>query len=196
MKTAIRLVLIAALFAACISSELLAAGFGGPTADGWHTWRVQAAARAPDSCCFTWNSGAITRKGCDLDSKHGGYGSIRDDAMASGELQIYALMRSGKPVRLRVLSSQCAVTADSEITDLGLVEADDSIDWLQRYIEPQSALSSDAIMAISLHSGDRPVTVLANLANHGADWESREQALFWLAHSGSDAAFEFLEKLF
>lgn len=195
MKTAIRLILVAAFFAACISSELLAAGFGGPAADGWHTWRVAASTKAPDSCCFTWNSGTVTRKGCDLDSKHGNYGSIRDGATASGELQLYALLESGKPVKLRALSSQCAVTADSEISDLGLIEVDDSIDWLQRHIEPRSEISSDAIMAITLHSGDRPVAILAAIVKAGSDRKIREEALFWLGQSDSDAAFDVFDRL-
>ena len=43
MKTAIRLLLIALLFAACIGSESLGADFSGPVDDGWHTWQVAAA---------------------------------------------------------------------------------------------------------------------------------------------------------
>ena len=196
MKTLLRLVVITVLFAACIGSEALSAGFSGPANDGWHTWRVEATSKAPESCCFTWNSGTIIRKGCDLDSKHGNYGSIRDDATAVGELQIYALMQSGKLSQLRALSSGCVVTASSEISDLGVIDTDDSIDWLQRHIEPESDTSSDAIMAISLHLGTRPVAVLASIVNNATDREIREHALFWLAQSDSDAAFEFLGKLF
>ena len=43
MKTTLRIVVVAILIAACISSESLSADFGGPAGDGWHTWRVAAA---------------------------------------------------------------------------------------------------------------------------------------------------------
>jgi hypothetical protein len=43
MKTAIRLIIIAILFAACIRSESLAANFSVPSVDGWYTWQVEAA---------------------------------------------------------------------------------------------------------------------------------------------------------
>jgi hypothetical protein len=183
------------MFAACISSESLSADLKGPTDDGWHTWRVEATSQAPDACCFTWNSGTITRKGCDLDSRHGNYGSIHDGNSTGGDLQIYALMRSGKPVKVRALSSQCEVTADSEITDLGFIEVDESIDWLERYIEPRSGLSSDAIMAIALHPGNRSVETLAAIVKNGTDRKIREEALFWLGQSGSDAAFDVFDRL-
>jgi len=40
MKTALRIVVVIVLIAACISSESLSADFGGPPGDGWYTWRV------------------------------------------------------------------------------------------------------------------------------------------------------------
>ena len=42
MKTAIRIIIIAVLFAACISNESLSAQFPGPLEDGWHTWQTKA----------------------------------------------------------------------------------------------------------------------------------------------------------
>ncbi len=43
MKTAIRLIIAAVLFAACISNESLSAEFPGPLDNGWHTWQTTAA---------------------------------------------------------------------------------------------------------------------------------------------------------
>ncbi len=113
-----------------------------------------------------------------------------------GELQIYASMKSGNLVQLRVHSdSHCQDDLDVEATDLGLVEVDESIDWLQRYIEPRFELSSDALMAISLHSGDRPVAVLATVIKSANDRKIRQEALFWLGQSDSDAAFDVFDRL-
>ena len=158
MKTALRIVVVVVLIAACISSESLSADFGGPASDGWHTWRVAAA--------------------------------------DGGELQIYASIKSGKAVEFRLRSdSVCFDNFDIDATDLGLVDVDESINWLQRYIEPGSKLSSEAIMAISLHSGDRPVTILASIVKSGTDRTIREEALFWLGQSDSDEAFAVLDRL-
>ena len=158
MKTAIRLLLIALLFAACIGSESLGADFSGPVDDGWHTWQVAAA--------------------------------------DGGKLQIFASVMSGKPVQLRLRGdSVCFDNFDVEALDLGVVEVDQSIDWLQQYITPESELSSDALLAISLHSGDRPVTILANILKSPVDRKLREEALFWLVQSDSDEAFAVLDRL-
>ena len=158
MKTAIRLIIIALLFAACISSESLSADFAGPAEDGWHTWRVQA-----------------------------------DDG---SELEIFVSMLSGRAVELQVRGdSICADKIDVNATDLGVIGIDESIDWLRHYIEPRSELSSDAIMAISLHSGDRPVEVLASVIEFGTNRGIRKEALFWLVQSDSDAAFEVFDRL-
>ncbi len=117
-------------------------------------------------------------------------------AAGGGKLQIYASIEHGKPVRLRVRGdSVCTDNFDVEALDLGFIDVGESIDWLQAYIEPRSILSSDAIMAISLHAGDRSVTVLTNILTQGKDRENREEALFWLAQSESDTAFDVLDRL-
>ena len=43
MKTAIRLIIAAVLFAACVSNESLGAEFPGPLDNGWHSWQTTAA---------------------------------------------------------------------------------------------------------------------------------------------------------
>ena len=117
-------------------------------------------------------------------------------AAGGGKLQIYASIELGKPVRLRVRGdSVCTNNFDVEALDLGLIAVDQSIDWLQPYITTHSEISSDALMAISLHSGDRPVMILANIVKSAADRKLREEALFWLAQSDSDAAFDILDRL-
>lgn len=158
MKTAIRLILIALLVAACIASESLANDPWGPTDDGWHTWQVAAA--------------------------------------DGGELQIFVSIERGNPVQLRVRGdSICSGHFEVEATDLGVVDVNQSIGWLQRYIEPRSELGSEALMVVSLHSGDRPVAILADIVKSGSDRKIREEALFWLAQSDSDEAFVVIDRL-
>jgi hypothetical protein len=116
---------------------------------------------------------------------------------ANGDvLHIYTLLRFGEPVEFRVRSkSVCVDDFEVDAVDLGNVDVDQSVDWLQQYIEPRAELSSAAIMAISLHSGDRPIAVLANIVTTGTDRRIREEALFWLGQSDSDEAFAVLDRL-
>lgn len=118
-------------------------------------------------------------------------------AAADGdELRIYALIKAGEPVEFRVRGKYaCFDGFDVDAVDLGIVNVDQSIDWLQRHIAPGTELSSDAIMAISLHRGARPVAILSDIVKTGTDRELREEALFWLAQSDSDEAFAVLDRL-
>jgi len=158
MKAFIRLVVVAALFAACIGSETSRADFEGPVGDGWHSWRTAA--------------------------------------VDGSDLEVFASIKSGKPTEIRVRSkSVCWDNFAVHAQELGRVDTDQSISWLQRYIVPGSDLSSDVLMAISLHAGERPVTILANILTSASDHKLREEALFWLAQSDSDAAFDILDRL-
>lgn len=85
------------------------------------------------------------------------------DASDGGELQVYALIESGKPSKFRVRGGSVCYSNfkfDVEATDLGMVEADESVAWLQGFIRPAGDLSSDAIIAISLHAGDLPFEII------------------------------------
>ncbi len=117
-------------------------------ADGWHTWQVEVVEAAPELCCFSWNSGIASKKHCNLDGRHGCSGSSYDNPFPSDEIQVYAFMNAGAATRIRVLSSQCPVTSDSAITDLGAVAVDDSVDWLQRQFAPQSGVAAESIEGV------------------------------------------------
>jgi hypothetical protein len=158
MKTSIRLIIIAVLLAASISSESLSAEFPGTLDDGWHTWQTSAAD-----------------------------GSV---------LQVYASIKSGKPVKIRVRSdSVCWDDFKVDAQDLGPIDALQSIAWLRRYISPQTDLSSDVLMAISQHAGDLPIEILGDIVKTGSNRDFRGEALFWLAQSDNDDAFLLLDSL-
>lgn len=163
--------------------------------DGWHTWRVTAAENAADWCCFQWNSGISKRKSCDLDNQQNGYSRSDDLVVNIGEMQIYALTSGGELKKIRALNSQCRVKAKSEIIDLGFLETDDSVDWLQQYIDPPTQISTNVMAAISTHHGERPINVLMDVVRSNSSMENRKDALFWLAMSESDQAYEFLDRM-
>ena len=173
------------------------AAFPDVEADGWYTWRVNAAADAPGWCCYSWNSGTPREKTCNLDSGHGGYSSNDESGGMNGELQIYALMKSGKTTEIRPLSASCPAKADSAITDLGIVDVDDSINTLQPYIRGADDLSSDALAAIAAHSGEKALSILHDTAKSGADLDLREDAVFWMALvRGPEAAGDLKRLMF
>lgn len=86
------------------------------------------------------------------------------EAADGSDLQIFALMASGRPVKLRARgNSICYSGFNAEAIDLGRVAADRSVSWLHGHIYPVSELSTAAIMLISLHAGELPVDILEQL---------------------------------
>lgn len=86
------------------------------------------------------------------------------EATDGSELELFALMESGKLVKLRARgNSVCSSGFNAEATDLGRVAPDQSINWLHSHIYPVSDLSTEAILLISLHAGELPVDILEQL---------------------------------
>ena len=169
------------ILAAGINSEIALAKIAGLGEDGWHTWQIEAVDDAPEMCCFSWQSGTATRKQCNLDGRNGGFSSSDDSSSSERAVQIFALMKAGEVARFKVLSASCPVIADSKITDLGPVDTDDSVDWLETRIESDDDFASNAIAAIAVHKGRKARNVLLDIAKPGNDEGRREDAIFWMA---------------
>ncbi len=129
------------------SAEILPAN-----ANGWHTWQV--------------DEGALRQAGCNLDGRNISFANDSDCASEPGVVQIYARMKNGVPVNIRVLSSACPVSTKGTITDHGLVSVAENIYWFRRVIE-----------------------------NPRLGMDVREEALFSLVQSESDAVFEYFDAL-
>jgi hypothetical protein len=134
--------------------------------DGWHTWQVDEPGVSSEMCCFTWNRGNKSRRGCNLDAHSIAFSDSGDCAVAPGTIQIYVRLDDGEPKDIRVLSSNCPASTESEVADHGLVSTSESLDWFRSIIE------------------DRQL-----------DMDIREEALFGLVQSESDAAFDYLDRL-
>ncbi|MCI0517651.1 MAG: hypothetical protein L0Y45_07450 [Woeseiaceae bacterium] len=148
--------------------------------DGWYSWRVAAHAGTSEWCCGLWNSGEQRQTGCDLDGRNRNISITDSGGYSAGEMQIYALLDAGKPRQVRTLSTQCQVSTERPISDLGLVNTDTSLDWLQKFVESRSKLSSDVLAAISIHEGARARDALIDIARNGPDAEQRKDAIQWL----------------
>ena len=76
-----RLLILLALTTAPVT---LGAGVPPLGADGWHSWRVEAVAAAPDWCCLPGPGSADDGGRCSLDAGTRSYGSARARGPAPG----------------------------------------------------------------------------------------------------------------
>ena len=112
----------------------------------------------------------------------------------------YVRVKSGAPQEIEIIGHWChgwkrSRTHYPESIDLGLIDTDASIDWFQQYIGDRSDLSSDALAAISMHDGERAVRIMIDVVESDAHMDVREEAVFWMAQSESEAAFAYLDRL-
>jgi hypothetical protein len=111
------------------------------------------------------------------------------------DLQIHALIESGRPVEFYLPSLQCYRRNVPTSADLGTISPAESIAWLRRFISPRTEVSSEVMAAISMHPGREAVEVLQDVVRSDRDWENRKQAVFWLAQSQDESAYVFLDSL-
>lgn len=182
VRSCARTFIVLIAIAAGLHSEIVRADITGLGSDGWQTWRVEAVENAPEMCCFSWSSGAASRRQCDLDRRHGGFGSSEENPAANSTVQIYVLMKGGDIAKIRALSASCPVVAGSRINDLGPINADDSADWLRQFVGSEE-FGSQAIAAIAVHEGSMARSMLVDAAKPGNNLELREDAIFWMAQA-------------
>ncbi len=160
------LMLYAVLLGAVVWSESAAADLLPAKADGWHTWQVDEPSASTEMCCHSWKRGERPHEGCNLDGHNISFSGSGDCSATPGTIQVYVRMAKGTPRDIRVLSSNCPVTTESTVTDHGLISAGDNLGWFRSIIEDKK-LASDV----------------------------REEALFALVLSESDAAYAYLDRL-
>lgn len=157
---------LALLTALAIWCESAHADINTAASDGWHTWQIEEVGAARELCCFTRHRGGQLQRGCNLDGGRITYGNNGDCAAAPGRIRFFTLIRNGKPARVLALSEQCPVSTAALVIDHGIVSASDNIAWFRSVIE-----------------------------NRLLDQGVREEALFGLVQSGSDSAFDYIDKL-
>ena len=160
-----RFVLAALLIAAFAYGERASAAMPAFEADGWYTWRVQAATPDTLRCCGTWSAGKMISGGCNLDT--GRTASGCGDFGPSDEVQIYALVVNGDVTRIHAFSPQCHVESEQQIRDLGVVANGDSVSRLKTYVAPDSSINDDALAAIASHAGDEAFDFFEQLITGG-----------------------------
>jgi hypothetical protein len=162
----LQLLMFGALLGAVIWSSDSAADILPTGADGWHTWQVDEPGASTGMCCFAWKSGDRSREGCSLDGRSISFSNDGDCAVAPGTVQVYVRLDDGVPEDIYVLSSNCPVSTESAVADHGLISTKENMRWFRTVIEDKE------------------------LAN-----DVREEALFALITSSSDAVYAYLDKL-
>jgi hypothetical protein len=163
--------------------------------DGWHSWEVPAGAEGRNACCYRSKHGAATVSGCDLDERGGGF-TLGDCETPSGNTRIYVRIDNGKVADLHALSASCPVRTSTEVRDHGEIASDESIAWLRGQLDGNAEIAEDALVAIAMHSDEVSFAALRTvLEDRSRDKKMRENALFWLAQSGSEQAYRYLDRL-
>jgi len=189
-----RMLAIVLLIAAWTDSS--AAEFAVPADDGWHVWHVQGATGAANACCYRWRGSNISTQGCDLDGRHGDSISLGDCDIDGDQVSVYVRIDAGRVTRIRALTTNCPVTTRTAVTDMGEVGNNASVAWLLRQVDADSRVADGALAAISAHAGDDAFVALKTLLeDRNRRQKTREQALFWLAQSESERAFDYLDAL-
>jgi len=111
-------------------------------------------------------------------------------------VRIYVRIKNGSPTRIRFRGNDCRYDEPTEFQDLGVIDNEVSVAWLSDQVYADGRISEDAIAAISAHAGDAAFAALTGLLeDRNRAKKTREQALFWLAQTDSDEAFEYLDAL-
>lgn len=188
-RTALVLLLAAAAWSESSAIEL--------QENGWHKWRVESLGRVSEACCYTF--GAQNKvAGCNLDARGITHVTDGDCVQRPGFVDIYVLVQDGDTQKIRVLSSECTVSGASDIRDLGNQPVDETLLWLSGIATGDEArkVRKQAIFALSQIPGEASVQKLVAIVEApGLEHKTREEALFWLALSGSDDAIAYFDKL-
>jgi hypothetical protein len=147
---------------------------------------------------FWMSQARITESAGDLEQL-----MFRDGSAAIRQHAAFSLSQSTAPNRSDALIRQGREDRNPEVraqawfwlAQTGASRTEEAIQWAIAN-DPDNEVRKEAVFAMSQLPGERAVDALfAVLGDRQLPREVREQALFWLAQSGSDRAFEYLERL-
>ena len=143
---------------------------------------------------FTWTDGGAAEFAAPTDD--GWHVWQVQGSEDSDQVSVYVRMKAGKVTKIRALTSDCPVTTSTPVNDMGVVSNGASVAWLLQQVDAGARISESALAAISAHAGDEAFTALTTLVeDRDSSRNLREQALFWLAQSNTDEAFNYFDRL-
>ena len=179
---------------AIVDSESGAADLFDAQESGWHAWRVKSNSTTTTRCCYNWAIGQPSITSCDLDGRRSVSFRRNDQQTDIGEVQIYVFLAKGAAEKIVTLSPQCEVSSTTSILDLGIIDNQTSINWLQPYVSADEDLAEDALSSIAAHNGGIS-ELIETVEDHAMSLDIREQALFWMIQSDTDDAFDYVSNL-
>jgi hypothetical protein len=169
----------------------------GKTAE-WVGWSVTSIPQAGDVCCFTRN---FKRRGCSLTDRDNSWGTS-DNFERSGSTDLYVLVEtsSGRPSRVRVVSSSCPVDgANRRLVWLGSVDPAASLAALGRLLEGDTSeddVEEPALAAIAYHADARADALIEKRAlDRSLAADARKQAIFWAGNARGEAGYRLVERV-
>jgi len=81
----------------------------------------------------------------------------------ANDIEIYALIESGQPREFIIPSFHCGNRKIPESVDLGAIESNESIAWLQRFVAPRTVVSDEVLFVIVAHDSDDAFAVIERL---------------------------------
>lgn len=180
MNRVIRIFAAAATLA--LTSQTHAADLPLPE-DGWASWQVEAAERAPAYCCWnSWDASEGVTKACNLDEDRRGYGTRNNER--TDAIRVYARFTNRKLDRLHTLAAACPVKTATPIQKLEGISTDDSVRWLMS-LPRRDDLEHEVPASLAVHQGALALDSLKKLARGDARADTRQHAIFWLAQRAS-----------
>mgnify|MGYP001820366744 CR=1 FL=1 len=170
-----------------------------PNSSGWHTWRVAALDGSNHGCCYSWQfgkgarGGACRLSGNGLEAAKLGHSVGMQPGQHSKHVRIFARLDQGRIIDAQAVSDRCPVDADVELDDLGTIDAQVSLSWLQRAWREQDG-DEDLLQVIAQHAGGDEA-LIDLVEDPDLDQARRKGALFWLAESATDRAVAWFDNL-
>lgn len=162
----------------------------------WLAFRIPALAGTRSPCCWNGKWSGMDEAGCNLESKHQGYGTRSDSPVAENVI-VFSKIRKGEVDDLRVVGEFCQVDANgAKVLWIGGVDEVAGLDWLENlaFSDSDNPASDSALFALALHHSPDAGQRLYSLAKANKSDLSGE-AIFWLGDTRGEQGFSLLKKL-
>lgn len=183
--------LVLPLLAALHSAR--ADGLDALSADGWYTWRSQAAEATSAWCCVDASRDDV-QKGCDLDDGRYGLVNCGGRVLQGGEVRLYAKIEAGVVAELKVLSPDCPVYSATGVSDLGTIDVGDTSGWLRGLMREhgRADVRGDAAFVLAQTGADGSEQAIMQAMVEDPDDDVREEAVFALSQLPGERAVDAL----
>ncbi len=200
MRALVKAVLLVLIDATLGSNGSLSQAMKSSVEHSWLSYRVPMVNAFGRVCCSDWNHGRkqkIQTMGCNLDSDNEGTST---DKQVPGDdtLLIFLRMKNGTVEKVKAFSTSCQVELGAaKVNQIDNVTSQESLALLETLVtEKAMPMSSQALLALSLHADNATTDALQRLAVSAPSTALRQNALYWLVEARGTDGFERASGLF